>query len=163
MTAGEKYQVLIEQILPIGAIVRMPDGTTELIHISQIANTFVDKVDNFVSLGQQYEAQVVEGQGKKPLQLSLKHLGLKNPNARPKSDRPRKDRTPRGDNDEAPHKNRYNSYKKPPVKHPSQTDYAKVGRASSFEDMLKKAQAAYEDKTRRKDAFKESPKRRRKG
>ena len=161
MTAGEKYQVVVEQILPIGAVVRMPNNTTELIHISQIANAFIDSVDNFVVLGQEYEAEVVEGQGKKPIQLSLKHLNLKNMNAPIKPYKPHKPRT----NDNPDNStNRYNNYKKPAVKHPSQIDYAKTKQNNaSLDDMLKKVQRDYEDKTRtRSDAFRD-PHRKRRG
>ena len=140
MNAGEKYQVKVESILPIGAVVRMPDNRTELIHISQIASCFVDSVENFVSVGETYEAEVVEGQGKKPIQLSLKHLGLTNKNYKNK-----------------PHKRGYDKdnhsqtrYNKPGIKHPSQVEYARFGHEDKpdLESMIQRAQKDLDDKTK---------------
>ena len=153
MKAGEKYQVKVESILPIGAVVRMPDNSTELIHISQIASCFVDSVENFVSVGETYEAEVVEGQGKKPIQLSLKHLGLTNTSH---EDRHQK----RVYNKDSHSQARYN---KSSIKHPSQIEYA----ASAHEDkqdlesMIQRAQKDLEDKTRSRKPVENRRKRRR--
>lgn len=154
MNAGEKYQVTVESILPIGVVVRMPDNSTELIHISQIASCFVDSVENFVSVGEVYEAEVVEGQGKKPIQLSLKHLGLKNKNY---------SYTHSKSNQNKPRSNTQTRYNKPVVKHPSQVDYAKFAHEekADLETMIQKAQKDLEDKTRSRKPTENRRKRRR--
>lgn len=153
MNAGEKYQVKVESILPIGAVVRMPDNRTELIHISQIASCFVDSVENFVSVGETYEAEVVEGQGKKPIQLSLKHLGLTNKNYKDK-----------------PHKHGYDKdnhsqtrYNKPSIKHPSQVEYARFVHEDKhdLESMIQRAQKDLDDKTKSRKPIENRRKRRR--
>lgn len=153
MNAGEKYQVTVESILPIGAVVRMPDDRTELIHISQIASCFVDSVENFVSVGETYEAEVVEGQGKKPIQLSLKHLGLTNKNYKDK-----------------PHKHGYDKdnhsqtrYNKPSIKHPSQVEYVRFAHEDKhdLESMIQRAQKDLDDKTRSRKPVENRRKRRR--
>lgn len=153
MNAGEKYQVKVESILPIGAVVRMPDNRTELIHISQIASCFVDSVENFVSVGKIYEAEVVEGQGKKPIQLSLKHLDLTNKNYK---DKPHK----RGYDKDNHSQTRYN---KPSIKHPSQVEYARFAHEDKhdLESMIQKAQKDLDDKTRSRKPIENRRKRRR--
>lgn len=137
MLAGEKYQVVVEKILPIGAVVRMPDDTTELIHISQMADSFVDNVENFVTIGSTYEAVVVEGQGKKPIQLSLKHLGLTNSHkfSKPRENKPHQNNRTDADN-------RYKSHSTPADTHAKDT----TNTTRSLDDMLKKAQKDYQDK-----------------
>lgn len=153
MNAGEKYQVKVESILPIGAVVRMPDNRTELIHISQIASCFVDSVENFVSVGETYEAEVVEGEGKKPIQLSLKHLGLTNRNHK---DRPQK----RVYNKDNHSQTRYN---RPSIKHPSQVEYARFAHEDKqdLDAMIQKAQKDLDDKTRSRKPLENRRKRRR--
>lgn len=153
MKAGEKYQVKVESILPIGAVVRMSDSSTELIHISQIASCFVDSVENFVSVGETYEAEVVEGQGKKPIQLSLKHLGLTNTSHK---DRHQK----RVYNEDSHSQTRYN---KSSIKHPSQIEYATFAHEDKpdLESMIQRAQKDLEDKTRSRKPVENRRKRRR--
>lgn len=153
MNAGEKYQVKVESIIPIGAVVRMPDNRTELIHISQIASCFVDSVENFVSVGETYEAEVVEGQGKKPIQLSLKHLGLTN---RSHKDRPQK----RVHSKDSHSQTRYN---KPSINHPSQVEYARFAHEDKhdLESMIQRAQKDLDDKTRSRKPVENRRKRRR--
>lgn len=153
MNTGEKYQVKVESILPIGAVVRMPDNRTELIHISQIASCFVDSVENFVSVGEIYEAEVVEGQGKKPIQLSLKHLGL--------TSKTHKDRSQKRVYNKDNHsQTRYN---RQTVKHPSQVEYARFAHEDKqdLESMIQRAQKDLDDKTRSRKPVENRRKRRR--
>lgn len=162
MNAGEKYQVTVESILPIGVVVRMPDNSTELIHISQIASCFVDSVENFVSVGEVYEAEVVEGQGKKPIQLSLKHLGLKNKNYSYTHCKFNQNK-PRSNTQNKPRSNTQTRYNKPVVKHPSQVDYAKFAHEekADLETMIQRAQKDLDDKTRSRKTTENRRKRRR--
>ncbi len=76
LALGQKYQVKVVKITPRYIVVSMPDDTTEIIHISQIANCFVKYTSDFVSVDQTYEAEAVEGNNR-PVELSLKHLDLK--------------------------------------------------------------------------------------
>jgi predicted RNA-binding protein with RPS1 domain len=77
LTVGAQYQVTVAKILPIGAIVTIgSDPNTYLIHISNIANTFVKDPEAFISVGMTYTADAVEGKVK-PVELSLKALDLK--------------------------------------------------------------------------------------
>ena len=73
---GQSYIVIPTKILSKGAIVKLKDGTTQLIHISRISKKYIANVSDFVELGQPYEAIGVEGSAH-PVELSLIHLNLK--------------------------------------------------------------------------------------
>lgn len=70
------YSVKVIALQSFGVIVEMEDKTTELVHISNLANMFVKDVAEFASIGDTYEACCIEGK-KRPLELSFKHLDLK--------------------------------------------------------------------------------------
>lgn len=72
---GKQYNVTVVKILAVGAVVELDDKSTELIHISNIADCYVSDVADFVSVGREYVATCEEGV-KKPIQLSLKPLRL---------------------------------------------------------------------------------------
>ena len=48
-TVGEILEGKVTGITKFGAFVSLPDGTSGLVHISEIANTFVNDVHDFVS------------------------------------------------------------------------------------------------------------------
>lgn len=77
---GKKYKVKVIKLLDFGIVVKMldePEYCTELIHVSQISDRFVKNIESFVSVGNEYEAEAVSGNGKgKDVQLSLKHLHI---------------------------------------------------------------------------------------
>lgn len=76
LSAGQEYPVKVIKLLNIGAIVEMPDKSTELVHISQISDKYVKSVEYFLSVGDELVARCVECNGSRPLQLSFKHLDL---------------------------------------------------------------------------------------
>lgn len=81
LNIGQTYKVEVIKIIQYGCVVRMEDGTTELVHLSQISNQFVKNVEEFVSIGNVLEAKGVPGL-KNPVQLSFKHLNLVSPYSR---------------------------------------------------------------------------------
>lgn len=93
LKVGQAYDVTVVKILGFGAIVALEDGSTELIHISNISDRYVVDVSDFVQVDHTYSALCVEGKVK-PAELSLKHLSLKSNRpdsaecANPKSKRP---------------------------------------------------------------------------
>lgn len=86
LEVGKQYNVTVTQILPVGAVVELEDKTTELVHISNIANCYIANIADFVSIGNQYVATCESGT-KKPLVLSFKSLNLKSTNYKPKPPR----------------------------------------------------------------------------
>ena len=77
---SEKYEVTVVEVIPkTGAVVRMEDGTTQLIHISNISDEYVRDVNDYVSVGETLVARCQEGKKEdRPLELSLRYLGICN-------------------------------------------------------------------------------------
>lgn len=71
LVVGETYAVTVEKILPYGAIVKMSDGTTQLIHISNISERFVKDINDYVKVGETIQADCIKG-NVKPEELSIK-------------------------------------------------------------------------------------------
>lgn len=71
LTVGETYNVKIEKILSYGAIVKMEDDSTQLIHISNISDKFVKDVGDYVTVGDTIKADCIKG-NVKPEELSIK-------------------------------------------------------------------------------------------
>lgn len=73
---GKSYPITVAHITAKGIIVNI-DGTdmTSFIHISKIANAFVDNIGDYVAVGEQYNAIGVSTDNGKD--LSLQHLNLK--------------------------------------------------------------------------------------
>lgn len=81
-TAGEKYQAgaIIEgkvtRIAPFGAFVEIEPGLEGLVHISQISEKRIGKVEEVLNPGQTIKAKVLEvDTGKKRISLSIKEIG----------------------------------------------------------------------------------------
>ncbi|MBY5035421.1 S1 RNA-binding domain-containing protein [Streptococcus gallolyticus] len=72
MKIGDKIQGKITGVQPYGAFVELEDGTTGLIHISEIKTGFVDNIHDHLKIGQNVLVQVVdydEFSGKSSLSL----------------------------------------------------------------------------------------------
>lgn len=76
LEVGTFLKVKVIKVIPKGAVVELEDGHTELIHLSKISNRFVKNVEDFVKVGDEFEAEVIQGTFKES-ELSLKHLDLK--------------------------------------------------------------------------------------
>lgn len=74
---GAYYAVKIIKLTSSGAVVEMSDGTTEMIHISNISEDYVKRCSDYVTVGDILIANCVKGNSR-PLQLSLKLLNLPN-------------------------------------------------------------------------------------
>lgn len=67
---GEKYEVVVDKILPRGAIVKLSDNSTEFIHISNLSDDFVNSVSDVVSVGQSLITTCIRGRAK-PFELRV--------------------------------------------------------------------------------------------
>lgn len=72
---GKFVDVEVIRIIDKGAVVRLEDGHTELIHLSKVSNKFVRDVNDYLSVGDKMQAEVVKGTYKET-ELSLKYLDL---------------------------------------------------------------------------------------
>lgn len=71
LKVGETYEVEVVKVLSYGAIVKMEDGSTQLLHISNISEKFVRDVNDFVKVGEKIKVDCIEGKVK-PEELSIK-------------------------------------------------------------------------------------------
>ena len=68
---GAVLEGKVSGITKFGAFVNLPGGKSGLVHISEIANTFVNDVSQYVSIGQTVKVKVITVNGDK-LNLSIK-------------------------------------------------------------------------------------------
>ncbi|MGB9613536.1 MAG: polyribonucleotide nucleotidyltransferase, partial [Candidatus Margulisiibacteriota bacterium] len=57
---GDVFKVKIMRIVPFGAFVELPGGKDALIHISEIADRRIGRVEDYLSLGQEVIAKIIE-------------------------------------------------------------------------------------------------------
>lgn len=72
---GNKYNVKVSKIIKVGIIVELDDGSTQLIHVSNISNKYVSNIEDFVTVGNTYEATCQEGKIN-ATELTLRPLNL---------------------------------------------------------------------------------------
>lgn len=70
--ADKRVKGVVTGITAFGAFVRLDDGRTGLIHISQVADVYVSDVHDFLSVGQSVEPTVLSADEKGRLAFSLK-------------------------------------------------------------------------------------------
>lgn len=61
LVIGETYEAEVIKILSYGAIVKMKDDTTQLLHISNISDIFVRNVGDFVHVGDTIKVDCIQG------------------------------------------------------------------------------------------------------
>ena len=72
IVVGETYKGEVTRIIAIGAFVKILPGKEGLVHISQLAPTRVDKVEDVVKVGDELMVKVMEVDGQGRLNLSHK-------------------------------------------------------------------------------------------
>ena len=72
---GKFVDVEVIRIIDKGAVVRLEDGHTELLHLSKVSNKFVRDINDYLSVGDRLKAEVVKGTYKET-ELSIKYLDL---------------------------------------------------------------------------------------
>jgi len=95
LTAGAILEGKVKSITAFGAFIALPDNKTGLVHISEVANTFVSDVRQHLTEGQDVKVMVLSNEGGK-LNLSIKRLEAKpqRENAAPRREAPQ-NRPPR--------------------------------------------------------------------
>jgi len=69
---GEVVDATVRRIAPFGAFVRMADGRKGLIHISQVADEFVEDVNEHLKIGQVVQARITAVADDGKVDLSIK-------------------------------------------------------------------------------------------
>jgi S1 RNA binding domain protein len=76
---GSNVKGIVVSIVDYGAIVRLADGKSGLIHISEIANNFVDNVRDYLAEEDEVTVKVLKLNKKGRYELSLKQCDAKVP------------------------------------------------------------------------------------
>ncbi len=71
---GSKVEGKVTGITNFGAFVELPEGDTGLIHISEIADTYVKDISNYLQEGEEVKAKVIEVDDEGKIGLSIKKL-----------------------------------------------------------------------------------------
>lgn len=71
LVIGKKYTGQVTSILPYGAVLQFEDGSTQLLHISNMSDGFVSNIEDFVMLGQPCEVTAVPG-SVKDIEITLR-------------------------------------------------------------------------------------------
>lgn len=85
LTVGAILEGTVKTITNFGAFVALPDNKTGMVHISEVANTYVSDIRQHLSEGQEVKVMVIGIDGGK-INLSIKRLEA----------RPQRDNAPRG-------------------------------------------------------------------
>lgn len=93
LTVGAVFEGKIKSITNFGAFVSLPENNTGLVHISEVANTYVSDIRQHLTEGQDVKVVVIGVEGKK-INLSIKRLEAK-PEATKSSFQKRENSTPR--------------------------------------------------------------------
>ncbi|MFZ4454527.1 S1 domain-containing RNA-binding protein [Salibacterium aidingense] len=88
---GSKLQGKVTGITNFGAFVELPDGKTGLVHISEIADKYVEDINQFVSVGDEVTVKVMKVEDDGKIGLSIRKAV-----DRPQEDRPKNDRSKGG-------------------------------------------------------------------
>ena len=115
----------VSGITKFGAFVTMPDGTTGMVHISEVSHAYVSDIKDFLSVGDVVKVKVLSCENGKTA-LSIKQT-------QPKEEKPRRQ----------PYK------PAPPVTSPGSYEWQSARDAagpSSFEDMMSSFKRTSEDK-----------------
>ena len=76
LTAGTILEGKVKSITNFGAFISLPDNMTGLVHISEVANTYVSDIRQHLTEGQEVRVVVISHEGGK-LNLSIKRLEAK--------------------------------------------------------------------------------------
>ena len=77
LVPGNCYNVKVVKLVRFGAVVELVDnpGQTELVHISNIADCYVQDIADYVQVGDVYKSTCQVGKSR-PIELSFIPLGL---------------------------------------------------------------------------------------
>ncbi|MEA5038881.1 MAG: S1 RNA-binding domain-containing protein [Clostridiaceae bacterium] len=95
LTVGSIYEGKVTGITKFGAFVSLPGGKSGMVHISEIANTYVDDIHNFLQEGQTVTVKLIGIDEQNRVNLSIKKA-LPPPPPRPAPVRPAPFRAPAG-------------------------------------------------------------------
>ncbi len=84
-TTGQILEGKVKTITKFGAFISLPEGRSGLVHISEIAYTYVNEVRDFLTEGQEVKVQVLEIDDAGRINLSIKRAQPRPQQARPQN------------------------------------------------------------------------------
>ncbi|MEH7416724.1 S1 domain-containing RNA-binding protein [Neobacillus drentensis] len=91
---GSKLQGKVTGITKFGAFVELPDGSTGLVHISEVADNYVKDINDHFKVGDQVEVKVINVEKDGKIGLSIKKAKDRpEPEKKQYSQRPRQNRS----------------------------------------------------------------------
>lgn len=159
---GNILEGKVTGITDFGAFVDLPDGKSGMVHISEVAPTYVNKITDHLIEGQTVKVKVLNIAANGKISLSIKKA-MDNPNKSERSDRSdRRDRRDRDgersrdnrdnrDNRNSRGNKRYDSRNRqpaPPVTGPGNFEWQspRKNENASFEDLMSKFKQTSEEK-----------------
>ncbi|WP_078543193.1 S1 domain-containing RNA-binding protein [Litchfieldia alkalitelluris] len=91
---GSKLQGKVTGITNFGAFVELPEGSTGLVHISEVADNYVKDINEHLKVGDQVEVKVINVEKDGKIGLSIK----KAKEQPPQQQRPPRNNSPRNNN-----------------------------------------------------------------
>ena len=88
LTVGTVLEGKVKTITNFGAFVALPDNQTGMVHISEVANTYVSDIRQHLTEGQDVKVMVLNVEGNK-INLSIKRLEARPQRTAPRSAAPR--------------------------------------------------------------------------
>ncbi len=140
LEVGEVFEGKVTGITKFGVFVAMPDGKNGLVHISEIANTYVSDINEFVKDGQMVKVRVIGIGDNGKVNLSMKQAEAP---TQPRPARPRRDNRDNGGHREAKDGGTAQGEARPARRAPQpRNDDRRMGEVrttsgdASFEDMM---------------------------
>ena len=131
---GEIYEGKVTGLTNFGAFVKMSNGETGMVHISEVASVFVKDINEHLTEGQDVKVKVLAINENNKISLSIKQATPPAPKA----------------NNVPPRKNQQNSYSNRNSAKPGASSYSKNNNqapaAMSFEDMMAKFKQESDEK-----------------
>lgn len=121
---GSVYAGTVTGLTKFGAFVKLEDGTTGMVHISEVASDYVNDISEHLAEGDKVKVKVIEINEKGKVALSIKK-------ALPEPPKPKFEKKPRPQNNNRGWQGKPQAEKSGPM---------------SFEDMMAKFKAQSEDK-----------------
>ena len=140
LTVGAIVEGKVKTITSFGAFIALPEGKTGMVHISEVANTYVSDIRQFLTEGQDVKVMVIAVDPAGKINLSIKRLEPKPERPAGRFDRNRQGsgNRPSGSREEPSSSSRpgYRTGASRPAPTPTQ---ATVGKSAdqSFEEKLK--------------------------
>ncbi|MFS0821028.1 RNA-binding protein S1 [Bacillus timonensis] len=89
---GSKVQGKVTGITNFGAFVELPEGSTGLVHISEVADNYVKDINEHLKVGDQVEVKVINVEKDGKIGLSIKKAKETQQPQRPRHNGPRNNR-----------------------------------------------------------------------